>query len=156
MNPGEIANTFVVELLWNAAAFFVTALFSIVVMRVVFGLGLTSVIHEVEEEHNAGVGAAFFTISLITSLWLGKVGGDFSGASSAQALAAWSLFGFVIATLVFLTAYNLIFRIICHRKGEGMIAYLRREAIVENNAAMILFVASLAIPPYILAAMITV
>ena len=153
---GDLVEVLLRELGWNVAAFALTSLASIIIMRVVFGLRLVDVVHEVEEEHNAAVGTAIFTVSLLSGLWFGKIGGDFTTQSSVSEQIGWSIFGFVIATLVFLAAFVLVFRVLCRKRGEGMLHYLRREAIVENNAAMILFISSLAVVPYTLAAMITV
>ena len=66
------------ELGWNLAAFALTGIVSVLVMRFVFGLRLVDVVREVEDEHNAAVGAAFFTVALMSGLWFGKIGGDFS------------------------------------------------------------------------------
>ena len=144
------------ELGWNLAAFALTGIVSVLVMRFVFGLRLVDVVREVEDEHNAAVGAAFFTVALMSGLWFGKIGGDFSNQATVGEQIGWSIVGFVNATLVFLAAFVLVFRVLCHKRGERLIPYLRREAIVENNAAMILFIGSLAVVPYTLAAMITV
>ena len=154
--PNDLLDILLRELGWNVAAFALTGIACVVVMRVVFGLRLVDVVREVEEEHNAAVGAAFFTVSLLSGLWFGKIGGDFTSQSTLSEQIGWSIFGFVIATVVFLTAFALVFRVLCHKRGERVIPYLRREAIVENNAAMILFIGSLAVVPYTLAAMITV
>ena len=144
------------ELGWNVAAFALTGVVSVLVMRFVFGLRLVDVVREVEDEHNAAVGAAFFTVALMSGLWFGKIGGDFSNQATVGEQIGWSIVGFVNATLVFLAAFVLVFRVLCHKRGERLIPYLRREAIVENNAAMILVIGSLAVVPYTLAAMITV
>ena len=156
VSVSELLEVLARELGWNLASFALTGITSVLIMRFVFGLGLVDVVREVEEDHNAAVGAAFFTISLLSGIWFGKIGGDFEGESTVAEQIGWSIFGFAIATAVFLTAFILVFRVICHKRNEGLIPYLRREAIVENNAAMILFIASLAVAPYTLAAMITV
>ncbi len=156
MSASELIEVALRELGWNVAAFALTGVVSVVVMRLVFGLRLVDVVREVEDDHNAAVGAAFFTVSLLSGLWFGKIGGDFTSQSTVAGQIGWSVFGFVIATVVFLSAFTLVFRVVCHKRGEPMIAYLRREAIVEDNAAMILFIGSLAVVPYTLAAMITV
>ena len=156
MSLGELLEVFLIELGWNLAAFALTGVVMVVVMRFVFGLRLVDVVREVEDDHNAAVAAAFFTVALLSGLWFGKIGGDFSNQASVAEQIGWSIFGFFIATLVFLAAFFLVFRVICHKRGERLIPYLRREAIAENNAAMILFISSLAVGPYTLAAMITV
>src|SRR5918997_4866064 len=98
VSMGELFEVLVQELGWNLAAFALTGIASVVVMRFVFGLRLVDVVREVEEEHNAAVGAAFFTVSLLSGLWFGKIGGDFEGDSTVAEQIGWSIFGFVIAT----------------------------------------------------------
>ena len=156
MNTREILSIAGQELAWNAVAFGLAALACILIMRFVFHLGVADVVREVEEEHNTAVGGAFFIVALLTALWLGKIGGSFGNEVNLREQLAWTAIGFVIATFVFVVAFNLVFRGICHRRGERLLPYLRREAIVENNAAMIWFIGSLAVVPYTLAAMITV
>ena len=152
----DLLEVIIRELGWNLAAFALTGIVCVIVMRVVLGLRIVDIVREVEEEHNGAVGAAFFTVALLSGLWFGKIGGDFTSESTTGEQIAWSIIGFVIATAIFVAAFYLVFRVLCHRRGERVIPYIRREAIAENNTAIILFVGSLAVVPYTLAAMITV
>ncbi len=156
LSRDDVLEVFVRELAWNVAAFALTGIVCVLVMRLVFGLRLVDVVREVEEEQNGAVGVAFFTVALLSGLWFGKIGGDFTSQATASEQVVWALFGFAIATFVFLVAFLLVFGVICRRRGEKLIPYLRREVIAEDNTAMFLFIASLAVVPYTLAAMITV
>ena len=113
------------------------------------GLNPRRLAHEIDDVQNAGVGATFFIVSLITSLFVSVFAGTVpTRAASAVEDIGWAIVGVLISSI-----YTLILFFIAHRemapKGETLRQYIHREIIVEQNAALALFLGGLALAPFL-------
>jgi hypothetical protein len=115
------------------------------------GLPPKKLIHEIEDVQNPAIGALFFIIALITSIFLAGVTVDFSpeeDPSLANDLA-WIFGGLFLATaysyVVFMIAHNMMGRI----EGETVFTYIKRELITEQNVSLAFFFGGLTVAPFI-------
>lgn len=127
------------ELMWGFAGIFISAIVTLLVLRVLLGLNLKEIVHEVEEDQNIGVGAAFFVCTTAIGLLIGRA---FQSAPEETSFVV-SLVWLMIAAGMIITsgtATCFVFLLpVSRRKKESIIAYLRREVVVENNGALMLF-----------------
>ena len=136
------------SLLWATAASAIALGLSLIVLWWL-GLPLRKLAAEIADVQNTAVGALFFIISLITSIFVGVLAGGVP-TLSANGLeeAAWTVGGVVVASLYMIVAFW-----IAHRemgpKGESLQQWIHREIIVEQNAALAFFLGALAVPPFI-------
>jgi hypothetical protein len=121
------------------------------VVTVMWWLGLhpRKLAHEINNVQNTAVGATFFIVSLISSIFVSVLAGGVP-TQSADALEelAW-----VVGGLALSFAFTIVAWFIAHRgmgpKGENLRQYIQREIIKEQNAALAFFLGALAIAPFL-------
>lgn len=136
-------------LFWATLAIVISQVASIVVMRLL-GLPPAKLVKEIEDVQNPAVGACFFIISLTASFFVGFMTTDgFTPDPSALESAAWIiggvLLGFLYTALIFIIAH----RVMGRENNESVYGYIRREIVLEQNAALAFFLGGLAVSPFI-------
>jgi hypothetical protein len=136
-------------LFWATFAIVISQVASIAVMYLL-GLPPSKLVKEIEDVQNPAVGACFFVISLTATLFVGFMTTDgFTPDPPGLESAAWIiggvLLGFVYMMLIFIIAHRLMGR----QPNESVYGYIRREIVLEQNAAVALFLGGLAVSPFI-------
>ncbi len=153
VDPEELNSSFL-SLVGSALAW---ATFAIVVSQgtsilIMWGLGLppSKLTHEIEDVQNPAVGAFFFIISLIASIFVGfMTTSGFTPDPSTLESAAWIIGGLVIASLYTALIFMIAHRMMGRQPNENVYDYIRREVIKEQNAAVAFFLGGLAVTPFI-------
>ena len=136
------------SLAWATAAMTISLVLSLLVVWWL-GLPVRKLAAEIADVQNTAVGALFFIISLITSIFVGVLaGGVPSVSANGLEELAWIVGGVVVASIYMVIAFW-----VAHRemgpKGESLRQWIHREIITEQNAALAFFLGALAIPPFI-------
>ena len=114
-----------------------------------FGLNPRRLAHEIDDVQNAGVGATFFIVSLITSLFVSVLAGGVPTRSvSVAEELGWAVVGVLVSVVYTLIEFFIVHRAIAP-KGESLRQYLHREIVIEQNAALALFLGGLALAPFL-------
>ena len=114
-----------------------------------FGVSPRRLAREINDVQNPGVGAIFFIVSLITSMFVSVLaGGPATGASPVLEEIAWVLGGAVLASVYAWIAFLIAHRIMAP-KGESLHKFIHREIVDEQNLALALFLGGLALPPFL-------
>jgi hypothetical protein len=139
-------------ILWTTLAVIISQGVSIVLMR---WLGLPSkLVREIVDVQNTAVGACFFIISLGASIFVSLMtSAGFTPDPPALESALWIVGGVAVAVIYTAIMFVITHRILGVKKGEGVVAYMRREIVAEQNAALALFLGGLAITPFIAVAL---
>lgn len=134
--------------LWTIVATAIAQLVTIILLWML-GLKPERLAHEIEDKQNAAVGAAFFIISLIASIFVSVLASDgFSTADTSAETLGWIVGGAAGATLFTLVLFWIAHRLLQPLEGENMYMYLQRELIAEQNASLAFFLGGLAVAPY--------
>lgn len=134
---------------WATFAVFVSQLTSIALVWIL-GVPPSKLAHEIEEVQNPAVGACFFIISLTASLFVGLMTTDgFTPDPSFGEGAVWIIggliLGFVYTFILFIIAHRLMGR----QPNENVFGYIKREIVLEQNAALAFFLGGLSVTPFI-------
>lgn len=109
--------------------------------------------HEIEEKQNAAVGAIFFIVTLIVSLFISSLASNgFTEVDSAATGALWILGGVAFGIILTFANFFIVFRWMGRQErgsGESMYRYMQREIIDEHNLAFAFFLGGLAAAPFI-------
>ncbi len=109
--------------------------------------------HEIEEKQNAAVGAIFFIVTLVTTLFVSVLSSNgFTEVESAATGAMWIFGGVAFGTILTFLNIFIVFRWMGQEEraaGESMYRYIQRELIDEHNLAFAFFIGALAVAPYI-------
>ena len=107
--------------------------------------------HEIEEKQNAAVGAIFFIVSFIVTIFISILASNgFTGASAESGM--WIVGGVVVGTILMFINILIVFQWMGkdeRASGEGIYRYFQREIIEEHNLALAFFIGGLAATPYI-------
>jgi hypothetical protein len=140
-------------ILWTTLAVIISQGVSIVLMRWL-GLPPSKLVREIVDVQNTAVGACFFIISLGASIFVSLMtSAGFTPDPPALESALWIVGGVVVAMIYTAIMFVITHRILGVKKGEGVVAYMRREIVTEQNAALALFLGGLAITPFIAVAL---
>lgn len=136
-------------LFWATLAIVISQVASILVVWLL-GLPPGKLVKEIEDVQNPAVGACFFIISLTATFFVGFMTTDgFTPDPSALESAAWIiggvLLGFLYTGLIFIIAH----RVMGRENNENMLGYIRREIVLEQNAALAFFLGGLVVSPFI-------
>lgn len=136
-------------LFWATFAIVISQAASIVVMWWL-GLPPRKLVHEIEDVQNPAVGACFFIISLTASIFVGFMTTDgFTPDPSALESAAWIVGGVVLGFLYTALIFIIAHRVMGRQPNESVYGYIRREVVLEQNAAVAFFLGGLAVTPFI-------
>lgn len=117
------------------------------------GVPPSKIEHEIEEKQNAAVGAIFFIVTLITTLFVSVLSSNgFTEIQSATTSAMWISGGVAFGTLLTFLNIFIVFRWMGQEErqaGESMYRYIQREIIDEHNLAFAFFLGALAVAPFI-------
>ena len=109
--------------------------------------------HEIEEKQNAAVGAIFFMVTLIVSLFVSVLSSNgFTEAETVAEGAMWIVGGVAFGIILTFLNIFIVFRWMGKDEraaGESMYRYIQREIIDEHNLALAFFLGSLATAPFI-------
>lgn len=130
--------------LWAAGSSVASIIFSLVILRLVFGLTINKIVQEVEEDQNMAVAIIFAFFSIMVSFFVASFATDgFTSPGNTVQDASWLVLGFAAAAVMSTVVNSVILRTFGNRlENESVFAYLQREFIVENNGALALFVTS--------------
>ena len=134
---------------WATFSVFVSQLTSILLVWML-GVPPRKLAHEIEEVQNPAVGACFFIISLTASLFVALMTTDgFTPDPSFAEGAVWIIggliLGFVYTFILFMVAHRLMGR----QPNENVFGYIKREIVLEQNAALAFFLGGLSVTPFI-------
>lgn len=136
-------------LFWATLAIVISQGASIVVMWLL-GLPPAKLVKEIEDVQNPAVGALFFIISLIATFFVGFMTTDgFTPDPSALESAAWIIGGVLLAFLYTGLIFIIAHRVMGREGNESMYGYIRREVVLEQNAAVAFFLGGLTVSPFI-------
>lgn len=136
-------------LAWSLFAVFISQIASIGVMWLL-GLPPKKLTHEIEDVQNAAVGACFFIISLIASFFVGFMTTDgFTPDPSFAESAAWIIGGVLLSIVLTIALFLVAHRLMKPEPNEGLLGYIKREIVLEQNAALAFFLGGLAVTPFI-------
>lgn len=148
----ELTGLMLESIVWTVV---IIALSQIISFAIVWWLGVppSQMEHEIEEKQNAAVGAIFFIVSLVVTIFISVLSSNgFTGAASDEAAAIWTIGGVFVGTLLMLINIFIVFRWMGkdeRQAGEGIYRYFQREIIDEHNLALAFFIGGLAATPYI-------
>lgn len=127
----------------------------IVSLLIVWWLGVApgQLEHEIEEKQNSAVGAIFFIVSLIVSIFVSTLASNgFTEVETTATGAMWIFGGVAFGILMTFLNFFIVFRWMGRQErasGESMYRYIQREVIEEQNLAFALFLGGLAAAPFI-------
>jgi uncharacterized membrane protein YdjX (TVP38/TMEM64 family) len=133
----------------------IIALSQVISFAIVWWLGVppSQMEHEIEEKQNGAVGAIFFIVTLIVTIFISVLSSNgFTGAASDEAGIIWTIGGVVVGTILTFLNIFIVFRWMGQDEreaGESMYRYFQRELIDEHNLALAFFIGGLAAAPYI-------
>jgi hypothetical protein len=136
-------------LFWATLAIVISQAVSILVM---WSLGLPpgKLVKEIEDVQNPAVGAIFFVISLTATIFVGFMTSDgFTPDPSALESAAWIIGGVLLGILYTILSFIIAHRVMGRVNNESVYGYIRREVILEQNAALAFFLGGLIVSPFI-------
>jgi|GEM_PF-971980 len=136
-------------LAWATFAVIISQAASIIMMWLL-GLPPRKLTHEIEEVQNSAVGACFFIISLTASLFIGLMTSDgFTPDPSLVESAAWIVGGVILGFVYTLILFMIAHRVMGRLPNENVYGYIRREIVMEQNAALAFFLGGLVVAPFI-------
>ncbi len=136
-------------LAWSLFAVFISQSVSVGVMWLL-GLPPRKLAREIEEVQNAAVGACFFIISLIASFFVGFMTTDgFTPDPSPIEGAAWIIGGVLLAFVLTIILFVVAHRVMGRLPNENVYGYIKREIVLEQNAALAFFLGGLSVTPFI-------
>jgi hypothetical protein len=136
------------SLIYATAATIISQAMGVLVMWRL-GLPPKKLAHEIEDVQNSAVGASFFIISLVTAIVIGVLAADPAPADTWLENLAWIVGGIVLATIYTGISFMLTHRIMGRIEGENVYTYIRREIVLEQNAALAFFLGGLLVSSYI-------
>ena len=136
------------SLVWATGA---TLIAQAVAIGIMWYLGLPpkKLAHEIEDVQNPAIGATFFIVSIIASIFIGLMAQEPSPAESNLASAAWILGGIALATLYSGISFIIVHRIFEPIEGENVYTWIRRELVLEQNASLAFFLGGLSVAHFI-------
>jgi len=136
------------SLLWATGA---TLIAQIVAVGIMWRLGLPpkKLAHEIEDVQNPAVGATFFIVSIIASIFIGLMAQEPSSADSSLESAAWIIGGVALATVYSGLSFVIVHRIFEPIEGENVYTWIQRELVAEQNASLAFFLGGLAVAHFI-------
>lgn len=136
-------------LVWATFAVIVSQATSIVLMWIL-GLPPRKLTHEIEDVQNTAVGACFFIISLTASIFVGFMTSDgFTTDPSFIEGAAWIIGGLILGFVYTFILFMIAHRVMGRLPNENVYNYIRREIVLEQNAALAFFLGGLSVTPFI-------
>lgn len=134
---------------WATFAVFVSQLTSIALVWVL-GVPPSKLAHEIEDVQNPAVGACFFIISLTASLFVALMTTDgFTPDPSFAEGAAWIIGGLILGFIYTFILFMIAHRVMGRQPNESVFGYIKREIVLEQNAALAFFLGGLAVTPFI-------
>ena len=107
------------------------------------GLSPNKLAHEIEDVQNVAVGASFFVISLITSIFIAVLAAEPEEADSVLASWGWIFGGLALSLLYSGVSFWVAHRMLTPLEGENPYSWIRRELVDEQNASLALFLGGL-------------
>ncbi|ASN82871.1 hypothetical protein [Deinococcus ficus] len=149
MTPTDLLSTLLTELGWNLAVWLPTVLASIAFIRLIMGVRVREIITEIEEHQTAAIGAVFFSVSLGFSLLLSRTIASPAVAMDTSWATAftWLALALLVTLILFFMGVLVVFGSLARRRGEGLLAYIRREMREEHNLALSFIMGALFIVP---------
>lgn len=142
-------STVISALLWAILAVIISQVASILVMWLL-GLPPRKLTHEIEDVQNTAVGALFFIISLTATIFVGFMTSDgFTPDPPALESAAWIIGGVILGFLFMMLLFMIAHRVMGRQPNENVLTYIRREVVLEQNAALAFFLGGLGVTPFI-------
>ncbi len=136
-------------LVWSVLAVVIAQGASILLMWLL-GLPPSKLTHEIEDVQNAAVGATFFIISLTAALFVGFMTSDgFTPDPPPLESAAWIIGGVLLAFVMTVILFMITHRVMGRLPNENVLTYIRREVVLEQNAALAFFLGGIAVTPFI-------
>lgn len=141
-------NQLILATLWTI---FVTVFAQVISISFLWWLGLhpKKLVHEIEETQNTAVGAIFFIISLTSALFIGVLASEPTPAGSDLEGLLWVVGGLLLAVFYTALMFVVAHRLMGRENNESVYGYMRREIIIEQNAALSFFFGGLAVAPFI-------
>ncbi|MEJ2577876.1 MAG: hypothetical protein P8Z68_02120 [Kineosporiaceae bacterium] len=123
---------------------------SAIALMALLGVRPRALPHELVEVQNPAVGAAFFVVALTAALFVSPMASSgFTPDPDLWESAAWVVGGLVMAVVYTLVAFMLAHRVLGRRRGEGLLGFVRRELVAEQNVSLTLFFGGLAVIPFV-------
>ncbi|MBC7869304.1 MAG: hypothetical protein H7Y09_00585 [Chitinophagaceae bacterium] len=142
-------NDLISALLWATFTVVVSQAISVAIMWWL-GLPPSKLIHEIEDVQNIAVGAVFFIITLIASIFIGLMATEgFTPDPDGLTSAAWIVGGLILSLVYTALSFTIAHRIMKPLPGEGVYGYMHREIVEEQNGAVAFFLGGLATAPFI-------
>ena len=134
---------------WATFSVFVSQLTSIILVWIL-GVPPRKLAHEIEDVQNAAVGACFFIISLTASLFVALMTTDgFTPDPSFLEGAAWIVGGLILGFIYTFILFMIAHRVMGRQPNENVFGYIKREIVLEQNAALAFFLGGLSVTPFI-------
>ncbi|MCI0709661.1 MAG: hypothetical protein L0154_05800 [Chloroflexi bacterium] len=130
------------SLLYATVATMLSQVIAIGAMRWL-GLSPTKLAHQIEDVQNVAVGAGFFVISLITSIFIAVLAAAPEEAESVLASWGWIFGGLALALLYTGFSFAVAHRMMARLEGENVYTWIRRELVDEQNASLAFFLGGL-------------
>ncbi|MCE7946304.1 MAG: hypothetical protein DYG88_02640 [Chloroflexi bacterium CFX4] len=146
---GLSVDAIVSALLW---AIFATVIAQVVSLIALWILGVPPrrIRHEIEEVQNPAVGALYFVIALIASLWAAKLASDgLPQIAPPLETFIWIAGGIVVASAFTALAFVVAHRLLIPEESESAYGWIKRECIAEQNISLALFLGGLACAPFL-------
>jgi hypothetical protein len=146
----ELVGLMLDSIIWTIV---IIGLSQIISFAIVAWLGVppSQMEHEIEEKQNAAVGAIFFVVTLIVTIFISVLSSNgFTGTSADSGI--WIIGGVLVGTILTFINIFIVFRWMGKEEraaGEGIYRYFQREIIDEHNLALAFFIGGLAAAPYI-------
>jgi ABC-type transport system involved in multi-copper enzyme maturation permease subunit len=135
-------------ILWAIFATIISQFVSLYLLRF-FGLPLKQLRREIEDTQNPAVGAFFFAVSLIVSTWVSNLtAGPRSTEYEPIDTLVWTSLGILISVIFTVVSWTIAHYRFQPLEGENVYKWIRRELIDEQNASLALFLAGLAVAPF--------
>jgi hypothetical protein len=136
-------------LTWATLSVFISQAVSIIVIWML-GLPPRRLAHEIQDVQNPAVGATFFIISMIASFFVGLMTTDgFTPDPAFAESVAWIVGGVLLASVYTLLLFMVAHRMMGRQPNESLYSYIKREIVLEQNAALAFFLGGLTVTPFI-------
>jgi hypothetical protein len=146
---GFSADSIASALLWAALATGIAQVASLIALWIL-GVPPRRIRHEIEDAQNPAVGALYFVISLISALWAATLASDgLPQYAPPLETFLWIVGGIALASAFTAVAFVIAHRLLKPEQGESAYAWIKRECIAEQNAALALFLGGLACAPFL-------
>ena len=148
----ELMGLIIEAVIWTIVIILISQVVSFAIVAWL-GVPPSKMEHEIEEKQNAAVGAIFFMVTLVVTLFVSVLASNgFTEVESAATGAMWIFGGVAFGTILTFLNIFVVFRWMGQEErqaGESMYRYIQRELIDEHNLAFAFFLGALAIAPYI-------